>query len=129
MNENRFDYKYVAPTEEERKEIASIRRQYAPEEKSESKLDRLRRLDFHVKNTATVFSLCFGVIGLLVFGLGLSMILEWKLFFWGIVVAVVGGGVLALAYPVYASVLKKNKKKYSAEILKLSEELLRGDDE
>ena len=34
---NQFNFKYTAPTEEERKEIDSIRRQYAPVEKTETK--------------------------------------------------------------------------------------------
>ena len=46
---NQFNFKYTAPTEEERKEIDSIRRQYAPQEKTETKLEKLRRLDGLVK--------------------------------------------------------------------------------
>ena len=42
---NQFNYTYSAPTEEERKEIDSIRRKYAPQEQTETKLQRLRRLD------------------------------------------------------------------------------------
>ena len=38
---NQFNFKYTAPTEEERKEIDSIRRQYTPQEKTETKLERL----------------------------------------------------------------------------------------
>ena len=49
---NQFNYRYTAPTEEERKEIDSIRRQYAPQEQTETKIERLRRLDALVKNTA-----------------------------------------------------------------------------
>ena len=125
---NQFNFKYVAPTEEERKEIDSIRRQYAPQEHTESKIERLRRLDALVKNTATIWSLVFGVLGTLIFGLGLTMILEWSLWFWGIILMVIGSVPIALAYPVYKSVLKKNKNRYGEEILRLSEELLNEKD-
>ena len=64
---NQFNFKYVAPTEEERKEIASIRRQYAPQEQTETKIERLRRLDAVVKHTAIIWSLCLGIIGCLIF--------------------------------------------------------------
>ena len=121
---NQFNFKYTAPTEEERKEIDSIRRQYAPQEKTETKLERLRRLDGLVKNTAIIWSLVLGIFGTLVLGLGLTMILEWNIWLWGIVLMVVGSVPVALAFPVYNKLLKKGKEKYGDEILRLSEELL-----
>ena len=69
---NQFNFKYTAPTEEERKEIDSIRRQYVPQERTETKMERLRRLDTLVKSTASVWGLCLGVVGCLIFGLGLT---------------------------------------------------------
>ena len=127
MND-KFSYKYVAPTEEERKEIDSIRRQYAPQSQTESKLDRLRRLDSIVKNTAIIWSLVLGVLGTLIFGLGLTMILEWQILPWGIVLMVIGSVPIAIAYPVYKTVLKKYKNRYGEEILRISEELLNESD-
>ena len=124
MNKNPFQYKYTAPTEEERKEIASIRRQYESQEKSENKLERLRHLDGLVKNTATIVGLVLGVCGILLFGLGLSLILEFSIWLWGVIFCIVGGVPTVAAYPVYKAVLEKNKKKYGEEILRLSEELL-----
>ena len=121
---NQFNFKYTAPSQEERKEIDSIRRQYAPQEKTETKLERLRRLDGLVKNTAIIWSLVLGVVGTLVLGLGLTMILEWSIWLWGIVLMVIGSVPMAIAYPVYKSTLNKGKAKYGDEILKLSEELL-----
>ncbi len=121
---NQFHFKYTAPTEEERKEIDSIRRQYAPQDKTETKMEKLRRLDALVKNTAVIWSLVLGIVGVLIFGVGLTMILEWNIWLWGIVVMVVGSVPAALAYPVYKAVLQKYKNRYGAEILRLSEELL-----
>ena len=126
---NQFNFKYTAPTEEERKEIDSIRRQYAPQSQTESKLDRLRRLDSLVKNTAIIWSLVLGVLGTLIFGLGLTMILEWQILPWGIVLMVIGSVPIAIAYPVYKTVLKKYKNRYGEEILRLSKELLNKSDE
>ena len=121
---NQFNFKYTAPTEEERKEIDSIRRQYAPQEKTETKLERLRRLDGLVKNTAIIWSLVLGVVGTLVLGLGLTMILEWSIWIWGIVLMVIGSVPISIAYTVYKLALNKGKAKYGDEILRLSEELL-----
>ncbi len=121
---NKFNYRYTAPTEEERKEIDSIRRQYVQEEKSETKLERLRRLNKIVNNTATIWSLCLGVLGCLIFGLGLTLILEWSIWLLGIILMVVGSVPMAIAYPIYLATLKKYKSLYGEEIIKLSEELL-----
>ncbi len=121
---NQFHYKYTAPTEEERKEIDSIRRQYAPQEQTETKLERLRRLNGLVKHTAVIWSLALGICGCLIFGLGLTMILEWDILVWGIALMALGSMPMAIAYLVYKAVLKKYKKRHGEEILRLSEELL-----
>ena len=126
---NQFNFKYTAPSQEERKEIDSIRRQYAPQEQTETKIQRLRRLDALVKNTAVIWSLCLGVIGILIFGLGLTMMLEWNIWLWGVVLMGIGSVPMAIAYPVYKGVLKKYKTRYGEEILRLSEELLNEKDD
>ena len=128
MENKEFSYTYKAPTESERREIASIRRQYQPREYSESKLDKLRRLDARVKNSAVIISLVLGVVGILVFGLGLTMVIEWGQTVIGIAVMIFGTIPAAIAYPVYRAVIEMNKKKYGPQILKLSEELL-GEEE
>lgn len=120
----RFEYSYSAPTEEERREIEGIRRAYQPKEHKESKLDRLRALNKKVNGTATAVGAFFGVIGVLIFGLGLTMVLEWNLIGWGAAVGVAGCVVIGIAYPVRSRVLKKSKEKYGKEILRLSGELL-----
>ena len=125
---NQFNFKYKALSQEERKEIDSIRRQYTPKEQTESKMDRLRRLDSLVKNTAVIWSLCLGIIGTLIFGIGLTLILEWNIWLWGIVLMAVGSVPMMIAYPVYKAVFKKYKNRYGEEILKLSEELLNESD-
>lgn len=124
MNENQFNYTYKAPTEEERREIESIKRQYEPKNESENKLARLRKLNNIVNGLATSVSLAVGVIGLLVFGLGLAMVLEWQIIIGGVIVCILGIPPIAVAYSIYNIILNKNKVKYGDEILKLSNELL-----
>lgn len=127
VRKDKFEYTYWAPTEEERREIERISRFYRTSGEQEEKLERLKRLNSRVKNTATFCSLSLGILGCLVFGLGMSMILAWNRIFAGITVAVVGGIPMLLANPVYNRVLKKTKKKYGEEILRISEELLRSE--
>ncbi len=119
-----FNYTYLAPSDAERKEIESIKSQYQPPKTEEGKLQRLRRLNAYVNNSATCIALVLGIIGALIFGTGLALVLEWGLIIVGALVAIAGTPAIALAYPVYKWVLKRNKEKHGPEILRLSEELL-----
>lgn len=123
-NNNDFEYSYVAPTSEERKEIESIRKSYLAHDKKDNKLDYLRKLDAKVRNIPQLVSLTLGIVGLLIFGLGMAMILEWFLYIWGPIVCAIAIVPMALAYPAYLKADRILKEKYSGEILKISEELL-----
>jgi hypothetical protein len=124
---NKFSYSYSAPTEEERREIASIRKDYLMSERGDGKLERLRKLDKKVKTSPVILAVCLGVAGILVFGLGISLCLEWNIYVWGVLLAAVGCVTMAFAYPAYKWLLNKNKAKYGGEIIRLSEELLNED--
>lgn len=124
MNKNEFEYSYVAPTEAERREIEKIKRQYEGKTEKEIKLERIRRLDSFVQNFSMTLSLIVGVMGTLIFGLGLSMILVWSITVFGIIVCIVGAVPVAAAYPIFLVTMKRNKEKYGEEILKLSDEIL-----
>ena len=126
QNNNTFEYTYSAPTEEEKRQIASIRRQYENTlESGESKVERIKYLDAKVRNTANIVSLALGIAGCLIFGLGLTMVLEWQKILWGIALMGVGCIPTILAYPVHQWLFEKGKKKYGEEILRLSEEILK----
>ena len=127
MSDKKFRYTYTAPTEEERREIESIRAAYRKDVRSE-KLERLRRLNARVKNGAMSVALTLGVLGLLVFGLGMTMILEWGILAGGVAVSAAGVLPMAAAAPAYNFVLRRGKEKYGEEIVRLSEELLGDDD-
>ena len=123
-NRNKFNYIYSAPTETERKEIEEIRSQYLPDAKNNEKMERLKALDSFVRNTAKLVAFSFGIFGILVFGLGLSMVLSWGVIVWGSIVCVLGACFVSDAYPLYRIIFQRNKKKYGPEILRLSRELL-----
>ena len=121
---NQFNFTYSAPTEAQRLEIESIRRQYKEEIYEETSAQRLLRLHSFVINSATCISLILGVLGILVFGLGMTFVLEWNDAVVGVILGGVGAILAVLAYPAYKLVLSRNKKKYGEEILRLSSELL-----
>ena len=125
MNDSdKFSYTYSAPTEEERREIEDIRRAYAPAAKSEDRLAQLRALNERATRPARIAALTLGIGGILLFGLGMSMTLAWELIAGGIVVAVIGILATIVANPVRRVLLKLGKRKYGAEILRLTDELL-----
>ena len=122
---DKFKFEYNAPTEKERKEIESIRNQYLPKDEKNRKFEELKQLDHKVKNIPIIFAISLGVIGTLIFGLGLTFFLEWiELFVFGIPCAIVGLILVILAYPLYVKISIKLKNKYRDEIINLSNELL-----
>lgn len=128
MSEDKFVYNYTAPTEEERREIEDIKRQFVPAEAKEDKLTKLRRLNKKVNVPPKIFAYCFGVCALLIFGLGLTMVLEWSLYVWGSIVAAAGFALMCVTHIIYKALLARRKKLYGQDIIDLSNELLNKDD-
>lgn len=125
MSKNdKFTYSYSAPTASERLEIEDIRRRYSEKTEREDALTHLKNLDKKVKRFPFVFAMVLGIAGCLIFGLGLAMVLEWKLIIGGAAVSVIGAAIMAVNYPIYKAILNRNKRKYGEEIVKLSNELL-----
>ena len=126
QDNNKFDFTYSAPTERERREIESIRRQYVTREITEEAgaSARIKELHARVVGVSTSVSLAFGVIGILIFGFGMALTLEWANYLFGVICGVIGSALMLLAYPVHLGVLNIMKKKYSEEIVRLSDKLL-----
>lgn len=135
QNENKggFTYKYSAS---EQNEIKRIREKYVADTTppEESKLDRLRRLDEGVTKKGTAVSLVVGVISTLILGFGMSLFMSDFGGFLGssavamtvgIITGFIGIVGVALAYPIYNFVVKKERERIAPEILKLSEELMK----
>ncbi len=125
-----FKYTYSA---KEQEEIRRIRQKY--QDKEEDGISRLRKLDGKVSQKATIVSLVLGIVGVLVMGTGMSLIMTELSSLLGltgvlsmvvgVVISLVGIIMLVLAYPVYNTVLKKEREKIAPEILKLTEELMK----
>lgn len=127
MDENKFKYTYTAPTKAEREEIEDIRRNYLPTQERDNKLKEIRQLDNRVKNIPSTISFIVAIVGVLIFGLGLTCILEWHQILMGIIISVIGCIPIGLAHFAYFKLTSKLKEKYKDRILTLSEELLNED--
>lgn len=117
----RFEYTYSAKQQEE---IEQIRKKYLPKE--EDKMAELRRLDAQVSKPGTVLGIAIGVIGMLIFGAGMSMTLAGTeaMFAPGIITGIIGFAVMGAACPVYKIVTEKQREKIAPQILELTEELI-----
>ena len=124
-----YRYTYQAVSLTEKKEVESILKDYLPQE--ESDLDKLKRLNDRVQTLPRIVALTLGIFGMLIFGGGLSLVLEvgGKFLFGGVFLSAVGALVAVLAYPVYQAVLKKQKRKYGEEIVRLCKTVLHTDEE
>ncbi|MDU7474618.1 MAG: hypothetical protein E7L01_15000 [Paenibacillus macerans] len=121
-NENKtFTYMYSAKQQEE---VNSIRQKYIPKE--ENKMEQLRKLDKSTETPGTIISIIVGAIGVLLIGVGLCCTLLWinAMLIPGIVVGVIGIAGVALAYPLFNFITKKQRKKLAPQIMRLSQELV-----
>ncbi len=118
--EETFEYTYSAKRQAE---IEAIKSKYMPPK--EDKMEQLRKLDASVTMKATMWAVSIGVVGMLIFGSGMSCTLVGakNLFIPGIVLGLAGLAVMGLALPVYKMIEKKQREKIAPQILALADEL------
>ena len=127
-----FSYTYSA---KEQAELKKIREKYTAPTEAEDKMERLRRLDASVTNTAQTVALTMGIIGALILGLGMSFCMtdlgeilgshrDMSMIV-GIVIGVFGAIFAGLAYPIYNAIVKAKRKKIAPEIIRLTDELMK----
>ena len=123
MENKSFTYNYSAARN---KEVESIRRKYMPHE--ESKLETLKRLDYRVQTAGMIESLCFGIIGALVFGIGMCFFLDvFAGAAWLTAILMICGTLLMIpAYPIYRRIARKTRAELTPEILRLSEKIMKS---
>ncbi len=121
-----FSYTYSA---QQQQEIAHIRKKYLPPE--EDKMELLRRLHRSASRKAECWSIALGVVGSLILGTGMSLVMTTLGLALGdlampagILLGLGGLVLIALAYPVYNRILKKERQRIAPEILRLTDELL-----
>lgn len=115
-----FHYSYCAKQNEE---VQAIRNKYLPQ--PESKLDELKRLDQCVHTAGMAQSLAVGIIGCMIFGLGLCFAMQvvGQSVALGVFIGAWGMAAMMAAYPVYRSCFRKAKAKHQPRILELAAEL------
>lgn len=115
-----FSYTYRA---NDRQEALRIRKRYLPPE--ENKLEELKRLDNLVQSAGITAALTVGILGCLLFGLGLCLAMEviGNVRWLGILLGLAGGAAMLMAYPLHRKAHESAKRKHTPRILELAEEL------
>lgn len=127
MENNSFEYTYSAQRQQE---VENIRKKYLPPE--EDKMEQLRKLHGSATKKAQAASISIGIVGSLILGTGMSLTmtdlgagLGAAAMAAGILVGLAGMVLVALAYPIYNRVLKRERARIAPEILRLTDELLK----
>ena len=121
-NSNAFTYTYSSV---QNREVERIRKKYLPKE--ESKIEILRKLDSRVQSAGVIPSLCLGVVGCLIFGIGMCFGLDvfagadWLSVLFG----ALGIVIMLPAYPLYKRISGKTRAELAPEILRLSDEIMK----
>ena len=126
MENHSFEYTYSA---QQQQEVEEIRKAYLPKE--EDKMEQLRKLHAVPTQKAQVVSLAVGIIGGLILGTGMSLCmtelgtaLGMFAMFLGCLIGLIGLVMVALAYPIYNRILRKERERIAPEILRLADELM-----
>ena len=96
--------------------------------KTTSKVLAIKKLDRKVKLPVNIFAYTFGIIMSLVLGLGMCLsmnVVGNGLMTLGVIIGIIGFIGVGLNYPLYKKNLEKKKKKYSYDIIKLANEVLK----
>ncbi|MGN0203598.1 MAG: hypothetical protein ACI4BB_03570 [Coprococcus sp.] len=126
-----YDSTYVFSTDQQ-EEVKKIYQKYLPLEKGknalseeEEKMEKLRKLDKSVTRAGTMASLITGIGGALVHSIGITLVQSRSMFALGTVIAIIGLIFFLVSYPVYCFVVKKQRRRVEAQILKLCDELMK----
>lgn len=112
--------------------VEKIRAEYSMKEVTA--LEELKALDARVKRPANVFGYVYGSLGAIVMGTGMSMVMTdigamlglKDAMPLGIAMGLVGIVMVLSTYPLYKRILTSRKNQYAAEILALSEKVMKG---
>lgn len=112
--------------------VQTIRTQYTEREHTE--LDALKALDRKVKAPANTFAWGFGVAAALVMGAGMSLVMTdigetiglTAPMLPGLVTGIAGMLMAIVNYPIYKGILSRRRKKYAAQIIALSDKIVKA---
>lgn len=124
MSNEKFTYSYSPARNEEAERITA--KYLSAKNKSDTDLERLKRLDRRAELPGTAAGIATGLVGVLILCLGIGLILSYDYLIPGLFLGVAGLGAAAIATPVSRAVTKRSREKYRDEILALGEKIKNG---
>ena len=119
----KFNYTYSA---KRNSAVEEIKMKYLPQEEN-GKLLELKKLDRSCERPGMITAIITGMVGAGVFILAVYLFLAKEMYLGGMFIGMVGLFIMAMAVPVYSNITKNRRKKIAPLILKLSEEIERGE--
>lgn len=112
--------------------VQKIRAEYT--QKEETALDALKALDARVKRPANVFGYVYGSLGAIIMGAGMSMVMTdigailgmHDAMPLGVAMGLVGIVMVLSTYSIYKKILTSRKRQFAAQILALSDQVMKG---
>lgn len=97
-----------------------LRAEYS--KKTDNSVDKALKLERKMKLPANMFAYTFGIVGVLLLGIGMCLAMRVigggdALFVVGIIVGLFGITIVSSNYPLYRLILKARKEKYASAIL------------
>lgn len=109
-------------------EAKYIREKYVTEKnETVDKMTMLKKLDESAEKPGKILSILVGIISVLILGVGMCCTMIWSesFFVLGIVVGVIGLVGIAVAYPIYVNVTKKQRAKIASQVISLADEIIK----
>lgn len=109
-----------------RNDIPAFRKDALPAEKEDERYVELKNLEKKIRRPVEIVSFLLGILGILLFGAGLSICLEAlkASFTLGVVFGILGLFILLVTYPFGKNWLERRKKRYAKKVLALTDSLL-----
>ncbi len=113
-----YTYNYAA---KDLKEANEIKDRFVEREKS--KIEQLRDIDNACINKGIRAGLLLGIPALAFFGVGMTMVLSYKVYIVGSIIGITGMILGGLSYPVHRNAIKRAREQYRDEVLRLTKEI------
>lgn len=103
-------------------EEEKLREEYQIKSKK-TNLEEAKRLDRKCKLPVYIFTYTFGILGVLILGIGMCLAMNvigggtTLMITLGIIIGVIGIAMVSINYPIFAYFLRKRKEKFSSAIL------------
>lgn len=108
-----------------KEEAKNIAEKYQKKTDEVSKIEQLRKLDESTTKIPNIIALTLGIIGILIFGIGMCCWLVWSEYkILGTILCVVGFGIALANVPMHKKIVNARKAELAPQIIQLSRDIM-----